>query len=199
MVGAAHTALRQLPPLSIHPPRQPHKQRETRGQASFGPLGTGCPRAGGTGPGITTLTVPKGKERALGQHRASPQPQATAWGCCAAPVAQTRTLKTPKKADPLRRYLLKRCSLGAPRFKLEDRLVGHLDGRAVLPSPPRRGARQTLKSPLVSSFPPHPNLPVTRVLSRNAALPGQTSYARPGTAPRYRAPVLHPIGWRCRS
>lgn len=47
-------------------------------------------------------------------------------------------------------YLLESRSLGAPRLVLQDGLVGHLEGGAVLPSPPATGAGQ---EPLELSLP----------------------------------------------
>lgn len=62
------------PPRSIHPRPQPHEQRETRGQASFRPLGMGCPRAGGMGTGVTTPNCPQREGAGAGQDGASPHP-----------------------------------------------------------------------------------------------------------------------------
>lgn len=130
-----------------------------------------------------------------------PPPQERAWGCHAAPEAQTGALTPPPKADPLQRYLLKCCSLGAPWLKLEDGLVGHLDGRAVLPSPPRRGARQTLNPAMGPSTPGPPSdacfTPVTRALLLHAVLPAQTSHTRPGTAPCHHACAPPHRSWKC--
>lgn len=152
-MGLAHADLQQLPPPppapSILAPSPTSKGKP--GDGFFPSPGYGVPAGWRDGDrSYNSQLSPKGRSGCWA-GRGFPPPGERAWGCCAAPEAETMTLKTPppqkKRLIPCGGYLLKRCSLGAPWFKLEDRLVGHLDGRAVLPSPPRRGAGQTLKSP----------------------------------------------------
>lgn len=94
MVRAAHADFHQPPPLSIRPPR--HEQRETWGQASFGPLGTGRSWAGGTGTGVTTPHCPQ-RGVGAGQDGASPPP-AKSLGLPRSSRSTNRDLKDPKKA-----------------------------------------------------------------------------------------------------
>lgn len=153
------------PPAALHPsfPRA----KGTWEQA----LGMGCPQE--------ARLSPRGRSRSW-----------AGWGChtresLGLPCSTCSTARAPPapKIPKSRHWYLLECrSLGAPRLELQDGLVGHLDGRAVLPSPPGAGAGQALQS--LRSAPSFPALP---------SIPG-TPQSRPD-----QPCSIPPAGWGCQN